>query len=183
MSIPGIQVWSGDPAHDRVDRTMSDTQQTPEDSEQDGERETLLPLERRTYLMSLAAGASAAGGATGGAAASDGTVEQEETAETQDLGDTWVGYGRGEYGSGLYGDVGPPTLSSGEGLPKDLDGDGFFEDIDGDGDFTIFDVQTFFTRFKSQEIRRYAPFYNFDESNNSEVTIFDVQSMFIKLAN
>jgi len=158
---------------------MTDTQeQTTENSKQDGERDALLPLERRT-LLSLAAGASA----TGAAAASDGAVEQEDITETQDLADTWVGYSRGEYGSGLYGDVGPPVLSSGDGLPTDPDGDGFFEDIDGDGEFTIFDVQTFFTSFNNDEVSRYAPFYNFNESDDIEVTIFDVQSVFIKLSN
>ena len=158
---------------------MTDTQeQTTENSKQDGERDALLPLERRT-LLSLAAGASV----TGAAAASDGAVEQEDTTERQDLADTWVGYGRGEYGSGLYGDVGPPALSSGDGLPTDPDGDGFFEDIDGDDEFSIFDVQTFFTSFQDERVQRYAPFYNFNEDSNAEITIFDVQSMFTKLSN
>ncbi|ERH10235.1 MAG: hypothetical protein J07HX64_02007 [halophilic archaeon J07HX64] len=162
-----------------VYRTMTNT----ENRKQDGERDALLPLERRTYLMSLAAGASATGGAAGGtAAASDGTVEQENTAEKQNLEDTWVGYGRGEYGSGLYGDVGPPAISSGP-LPTDPDNDGLFENVNGDGEFSIFDVQTFFQNFEKEEVQRYAPFYNFSGDDDIDVTIFDVQSLFVKLAN
>ena len=140
-------------------------------------REGLLPLERRTYLLSLAAGAGAAGGAAGGTTAT-GSVSQK-TESVHEYEDSWVGYGRGPYGTGLYGDTAPPALPNQDSLPTDKDGDGLFEDVDGDDQFTIFDVQTFFNQFESDEAQRYAPFYDFN--NDGEVSIFDVQGIFNRL--
>jgi PKD repeat protein len=151
-----------------------------EHSEQTEESEGLLPLERRTYLLSLASGATATGGAAGGAAAAGGVSQEEPTADSaHSYEDSWVGYGRGEYSSGLYGDPGPPPLPESNQLPEDLDGDGLFEDVDGDGAFDIFDVQTFFNNFNSNRVQRYAPFFDFN--NDGEVTIFDVQNLFNRL--
>lgn len=147
-----------------------------EHSEQANESDGLLPLERRTYLMSLATGATATGGAAGAATASSDAQDAPAPEDEPSYEDTWVGYGRGEYGSGVYGDVAPPPFPDSDTQPTDVDGDGLYRDFDGDGDFDIFDVQAFFNNFDSEYTQRYAPFFDYDQSG--EVDIFDVQQLF-----
>ena len=71
----------------------------------------------------------------------------------------------------------PPAIV-GDSVPRDLDGDGFYEDVDGDGEFTIGDVQVFFQNYQSDVIQNNAEFFNFSESEPSEVSIGDVQALF-----
>ncbi|PSP21859.1 hypothetical protein BRC61_05640 [Halobacteriales archaeon QH_10_65_19] len=71
----------------------------------------------------------------------------------------------------------PPAIV-GDSVPRDLDGDGFYEDIDGDGEFTIGDVQVFFQNYQSDVVQNNAEFFNFSESEPSEVSIGDVQALF-----
>lgn len=151
-----------------------------EHSEQPGEREGLLPIERRTYLLTLAAGASATGGAAGGAAAASSQSQEDEVSQTrQHFEDSWVGYGNGEYGKGLYGDVGPPSLPGIDAQPTDIDGDGLFENVDGSEEFSIVDVQTFFDNMNSETVQRYPEFFDYNE--DEEIDIFDVQALFNRL--
>jgi PKD repeat protein len=151
-----------------------------EHSEETDESKGLLPLERRTYLLSLAAGATASGGAAGGAVAASSASQDEPAGHSNhDYPNSWVGYGRGEYGAGLYGDPAPPALDGYEGQPQDVDGDDLFEDIDGDGEFTIFDVQALFNEIDSNGVQNYAPFFDFAE--DGEISVFDVQALFNKL--
>ena len=71
----------------------------------------------------------------------------------------------------------PPAIV-GDSVPRDLDGDGFYEDVDGDGEFTIGDVQVFFQNYQSDMVQNNAEFFNFSESEPSEVSIGDVQALF-----
>jgi len=159
---------------------MTDTDRPTSEQSEQTDQEGLLPLDRRTYLLSVAGSAGATGGAAGGVAATSSVSQnQPDTEQDPEYPNSWVGYGRGEYGSGLYGDVGPPSLQPYDSRPTDPDTDGRFEDVDGSGSFDIFDVQALFNELESEEVQRYAPFFDYDESGS--VDIFDVQALFNEL--
>ena len=96
------------------------------------------------------------------------------------------GPGGTEYNTSLGGASltlveGPPPVAGGS-RPTDLDGDLLAEDIDGDEAFTIFDVQSFFTNFQRPVVRNNPQPFDFDDSDDGEISIFDVQSLFTRLA-
>lgn len=153
-----------------------------------------LPLQRRTYLRSLSAGAVVSGSAAGATA----TTEQDEANDDADSAQTGscdggVGFGCVPYGWGRYGG-GPPALPGFDTPPRDGDGDGNFEDLDGDGQFDIFDVQTLYAHRNNQErtdasgnpvrvIDDYYDVYDYQATGSQEVNILNVQGIFELLKN
>ena len=144
----------------------------------DQQDEGMLPLERRTYLMGLASGATATGVAGGAAAASGGSGVGTDDAHESD---SWIGYGSGPFAEGVYGDISPPSIPGGEGTPNDEDGDGLYEDVNGDGEFNIFDVQALFENLENEAAQGYAPYFDF--AGNGRLSVFDVQALYTKLQN
>ena len=142
----------------------------------DQQDEGMLPLERRTYLMGLASGATATGVAGGAAAASGGSGVGTDDAHESD---SWIGYGNGPFAEGVYGDISPPSIPGGEGTPNDEDGDGLYEDVNGDGEFNIFDVQLFFNNLDEDAVQENTVAFDFND--DGDVGILDVQALFNEL--
>lgn len=139
-----------------------------------------LPVERRTYLRSLAAGAAVSGGAAGGTAAaeqSSGSQDEVESSTDHNDCDGGVGYGCVPYGLGRYGG-GPPALPGIDIPPIDHDDDGKFEDLDGDGQADIFDVQALYAHQDETIVSDYYAVYDFDDSQDGDLDILDIQGLF-----
>lgn len=137
-----------------------------------------LPVERRTYLRSIAAGAAISGGTAGGAAATEEPASASEDSGPAQTGcNGGVGYGCVPYGLGRYGG-GPPALPGIDTPPTDQDNDGKFEDLDGDGQSDIFDVQALYAHRNDPIVSDYYAVYDFDRSQDGGLDILDIQGLF-----
>lgn len=138
-----------------------------------------LPVERRTYLRSLAAGAAITGGTAGGAAAEESASASDDSEPTQTGCNGGVGYGCVPYGRGRYGG-GPPALPGIDTPPRDLTHtpNGTFEDLDGDQQFDIFDVQSLYAHRNDPIVSDYYAAYDFDNSQDGDIDILDIQGLF-----
>lgn len=143
-----------------------------------------LPVERRTYLRSLAAGAAVSGGAAGSTAAEESASSSEDTGPSQTGCNGGVGYGCVPYGLGRYGG-GPPALPGIDTPPRDLSTtpQGTFEDLDGDNQADIFDVQALYAHRNDPIVSDYYAVYDFDNSQDGGLDILDIQGLFDTLTS
>jgi hypothetical protein len=172
---------------------MTDTEPDTSDgqTESDDKTDSSLPVQRRTYLTALAAGAVAAGET----AAQPDQAGQTDV-ETQN-GDRPFSYGWGNgnlgYGHGPYGGSELPPIATNlpprnidpqkDNLYRDIRGESWRPGVsDADG-LDILDVQALFNNLDNPDLQDNSALFNFAGVNPNEVSVLDVQALFNDIGN